>query len=102
MKSAVNVLKCQPKGLWLAKVSDLRSANPAREAYTFICEALALEAFTNKDKTHSNDRLSYHQGGRLQLSWSHVVNAQFPEKDLYVAVHKSPVAQNSSNNPTMC
>ena len=60
-------------------ISDLRSANLARETYT-LCEALvygAPEAFINKDKTHSEiglattrvDVFSYHGVVLLMLSF---------------------------------
>ena len=61
--SSTNVLlkQLQPFSMWQAKVSDLGSANIAREAHTLNEGALvycAPEAFTDIDKTHSEKKLT--------------------------------------------
>ena len=85
VSSANVLLKRQPNGSWLAKVSDFGSANLARDAYTLNEGArvyCAPEAGTdNKDKTRSNDTLTtkidvFSYGVML----CEVVTAQFPEK----------------------
>ena len=90
VSSANVLLKRQPNGSWLAKVSDLGSANLAREAYTLNEGALvycAPEAFTDKDKTRSDDTLTtkidvFSYGVML----CEVITAQFPEKDKFPAM----------------
>ena len=87
VSSANVLLKRQPNGSWLAKVSDLGSANLAREAYTLNEGALvycAPEAFTDKSKTRSDDILTtkidvFSYGVML----CEVVNAQFPDVDKF-------------------
>ena len=87
VSSANVLLKRQPNGCWLAKVSDLGSANLAQEAYTLNEGArvyCAPEAFTDKDKTRSDDTLTtkidvFSYGVML----CEVVTAQFPERDKF-------------------
>ena len=61
VSSANVLLKRLPNGSWLAKVSDLGSANLARKAYT-MNEGAAIycapEAITHDTSTHSGVRLS--------------------------------------------
>ena len=87
VSSANVLLKRQPNGSWIAKVSDLGSANLAREAYTLnegsrvYC---APEAFTDKSKTRSDDTLTtkidvFSYGVML----CEVVTAQFPDEDKF-------------------
>ena len=90
VSSANVLLKRQLNGSWLAKVSDFGSANPAREAYTLNEGArvyCAPEAFTENDKTRSDDTLTtkvdvFSYGVML----CEVVTAQFPEKDKFVSM----------------
>ena len=85
MSSANVLLKRQPNGSWLAKVSDLGSANLAQEAYTLNEGArvyCAPEAFTDKDKTHSDATLTtkvdvFSYGIML----CEVITGQFPNVD---------------------
>ena len=85
VSSANVLLKRQSNGSWLAKVSDLISANLAREVYTLnegVLVYCAPEAFTDKDETHSDDTLTtkidvYSYGVVL----CEVITAQYPEKD---------------------
>ena len=87
VSSANVLLKRQPNGSWLAKVSDLGSANLAREAYTLNEGArvyCAPEAFTDKGKSRSDDTLTtkidvFSYGVML----CEVVTAQFPEEDKF-------------------
>ena len=87
ISSANVLLKRQSNDSWLAKVSDLGSANIAREAYTLNEGAVvycAPEAFTDKDKTRSDDTLTtkvdvFSYGVML----CEVVTAQFPQKDKF-------------------
>ena len=87
VSSANVLLKRQPNGSWLAKVSDFGSANLAREAYTLNEGSLvycAPEAFTDKSKTRSDDTLTtkidvYSFGVML----CEVVTAQFPNEDKF-------------------
>ena len=93
VSSANVLLKRQPNGSWLAKVSDLGSANLAREAYTLNEGArvyCAPEAFTDQDKTRSDDTLTtkidvYSYGIML----CEVVTAQFPDKDEFPSMLQS-------------
>ena len=87
VSSANVLLKRQPNGSWLAKVSDLGSANLARDAYTLNEGArvyCAPEAFTDKSKTRSDDTLTtkidvFSYGVML----CEVVTTQFPEEDKF-------------------
>ena len=87
VSSANVLLKQQSNGSWLAKVSDLGSANLARDAYTLNEGARAYcapEAFTDKSKTRSDDTLTtkidvFSYGVML----CEVVTAQFPEEDKF-------------------
>ena len=61
VSSANVLLKRSPNGRWLGKVSDLGSANLAREAYTMNEGAIiycAPEAFTDKDNTRAKVALT--------------------------------------------
>ena len=87
VSSANVLLKRQPNGSWVAKVSDLGSANLAHEAYTLNEGSVvycAPEAFTDKSKTRSDDTLTtkidvYSFGIML----CEVVTAQFPSEDKF-------------------
>lgn len=83
VSSANVLLQQQPNGPWLAKLSDLGSANLARDAYTLNEGSLvycAPEAFTDSvDKIHSDEILTtkidvYSYGIML----CEVVSARFP------------------------
>ena len=61
VSSANVLLKRLPNGSWLAKVSDLGSANLAKEAFTMNEGAIiycAPEAFTDESDTHSEHSLT--------------------------------------------
>ena len=107
VSSANVLLKRQPDGSWLAKVSDLGSANFAQEAYTLNEGArvyCAPEAFTEKSETRSDDILTtkidvYSFGVML----CEVVTAQFPDdnefptmlqrvRDLWPHIHSLIIA----------
>ena len=93
VSSANVLLKQQPNGSWLAKVSDLGSANLARDAYTLNEGArvyCAPEAFTDKSKTRSDDTLTtkidvFSYGVML----CEVVTAQFPDEDKFPSMLQS-------------
>ena len=93
VSSANVLLKQQPNGSWLAKVSDLGSANLAREAYTLnegsrvYC---APEAFTEKSKTRSDDILTTKiDVFSFGVMLCEVVTAQFPDEDKFHAMVQS-------------
>ena len=90
VSSANVLLKRQPNGSWLAKVSDLGSANLAREAYTLnegsrvYC---APEAFTEKSKTRSDDTLTTKiDVFSFGVMLCEVVTAQFPDEDKFPSI----------------
>jgi serine/threonine protein kinase len=87
VSSANVLLKRQPNGSWLAKVSDLGSANLAREAYTLNEGSLvycAPEAFTDKSKTRSADTLTTKiDVFSFGVMLCEVVTAQFPDEDKF-------------------
>jgi serine/threonine protein kinase len=93
VSSANVLLKRQPDGSWLAKVSDLGSANLAREAYTLnegsrvYC---APEAFTEKSKTRSDDTLTTKiDVFSFGVMLCEVVTAQFPDEDRFLTLVQS-------------
>ena len=93
VSSANVLLKRQPNGSWLAKMSDLGSANLAREAYTLnegsrvYC---APEAFTEKSKTRSDDTLTTKiDVFSFGVMLCEVVTAQFPDEDKFPAMVQS-------------
>ena len=87
VSSANVLLKQQSNGSWLAKVSDLGSANLAREAYTLNEGSLvycAPEAFTDKSKTRSDDTLTTKiDVFSFGVMLCEVVTAQFPDEDKF-------------------
>ena len=93
VSSANVLLKRQPNESWLAKLSDLGSANLAREAYTLnegsrvYC---APEAFTEKSKTRSDDTLTTKiDVFSFGVMLCEVVTAQFPDEDKFHAMVQS-------------
>ena len=84
MSSANVLLKRLPDNSWVAKVSDLRSANFAGQAYTMNEGAvvyIAPEAFTNKSDTRSLQVLTtkvdvYSYG----ITLCEVITSTFPDK----------------------
>ena len=90
VSSANVLLKRQPDRSWLAKLSDFGSANLAREAYTLNEGAVlycAPEAFTDKDKTRSEEILTtkvdvFSYGVML----CEVVTAQFPKQEKFASM----------------
>ena len=93
VSSANVLLKRQPNGSWIAKVSDLGSANIVQEAYTLNEGArvyCAPEAFTETDRTHSNHNLTtkvdvFSYGVML----CEVVTARFPDEDRFPSMLQS-------------
>ena len=85
VSSANVLLKRLPNGMWLAKVSDLGSANLAKDAFTKNEGAIiycAPEAFTDKGNTHSETLLTskmdiYSYGIML----CEVINRTLPNQD---------------------
>ena len=92
VSSANILLKCLPNGMWMAKVSDLGSANFANVAITMNAGAIiycAPEAFTDKSNTHSKEALTpkvdvYSYGIML----CEVVTRQLPKKEKFKALLK--------------
>lgn len=86
VSSANVLLQQQPNHTWLAKLSDLGSANLAREAYTLNEGSLvycAPEAFTDSmDKVHSDEilttKIDVYSYGILLCE---VVSAKFPVRN---------------------
>lgn len=85
VSSANVLLKCLPNGMWMAKVSDLGSANLAKVAFTKNEGAIiycAPEAFTDQSNTHSGTALTpkvdvYSYGIML----CEVINRTLPDQD---------------------
>ena len=85
MSSANVLLKGLPNGMWMAKVSDLGSANLAKDAFTKNEGAIiycAPEAFTDKSNTHSEtlltSRMDVYSYGIMLCE---VINRTLPNQD---------------------